>query len=665
MANDGELLRRYAECDDESAFGQLVERHGPMVQAACERLAGPDADDAMQAVFLLLARKAARLAGCQDVGLWLHSACRFVARTALRERSRRTAREKEAAAMQEAGIEPRVSESERREMREHLDSAVAALPERFREVVLLCHLEGASQQEAADRLGLPLGTVASRARRGLERLRRRLARHGAALNAAALAGLLAEGAAKAAAGFNAPALLSSVMAASKVSAAGAAAAAAGASGTALGAKTGAAILAKGAMQAMFWSKVKFAAAAVAAVTVLGSSVPLTVVAVQGAELQKGGAAIEAEPAAPPQADAPEGDPGVAAVKQYGTVMSAEAGAPQPLTPTRGSAGRWGPTILGGEPAPPPPAPVPGGGARVMVFTGEQRSGSGKVTEKEVLRATAAADVIAVVKVSAIEDLQAEKKADPKAAGAGARVGVGFGAGFGGMMGKDKKVSGEVDAVLRGSEGLEKLDFLVKVRERGKQKFAVFAKKTQIDGPAGGTQVFTRSTSVPFTLAAGKKSLVFLKLESEKKDEEGKVTERVYRLLPPMINGAPRKTLASVRAALKTVKEWESDPKLTAEQVRKIDDLIGRLDDDDFQTRENATKELIATGRIVRGKVRAALKHEDAETRTRAGQILEKLKPEWLKPEKGPESSTGPGGATIIQGNNGGRVKIQMKVRAGQ
>ena len=267
MATDGELLRRYAaDPGAEEAFRQVVERHGPMVLAACRRQAGEAAEDAVQAVFLLLARKARSLAGESDVGPWLHRAAGFVAGRARREEERRRSREKEAAAMRQAAgavAGDPGTEAARRELAAHLDVAVGELSESCRQAVVLCYLEGASQAEAARRLGLPLGTVADRCARGLSRLRERLARRGVPLGAAALGSALLDGAARSAADFAAGAVLSSVMAASKTAAGLSAAGAAGSAGAK------ALALAEGAMKAMFWMKVKVAAAVIGAVVVAG------------------------------------------------------------------------------------------------------------------------------------------------------------------------------------------------------------------------------------------------------------------------------------------------------------------------------------------------------------------------------------------------------------
>jgi len=255
MACDGELLERYARTGAEDAFGEVVRRHGPMVLAACRRLAPADAEDAAQAVFLVLARRAARLARHRDVGPWLYRTSTYVARTARRERLRRERREKEAAAMRQMRQKVRVTEAERAEVERKLDAAIASLPERYRRVLVLCYLEGATQGEAARRLGLPMGTVAARAKRGLARLRAKLARSGAMLGAAVLGPLLIESAGVGAAAFGASGLLPALASASRGA----------------GARPAVRIetLARGGMRAMTIAKVKAAALAVAGLVAAG------------------------------------------------------------------------------------------------------------------------------------------------------------------------------------------------------------------------------------------------------------------------------------------------------------------------------------------------------------------------------------------------------------
>jgi RNA polymerase sigma factor (sigma-70 family) len=171
---DGALLRRFADGRDEAAFALLVQRHGPTVFGVCCRILGPgpDAEDAFQATFVILARKATALADRAVVGNWLFGVAR---RTALKARAlaaRRRAKERE---MARSESHPPTHSGE---LREAIDSAVAGLPTKYRAPVVLCELEGRSLREAAAELGWPEGTVAGRLSRGRAMLRARLVRAG-------------------------------------------------------------------------------------------------------------------------------------------------------------------------------------------------------------------------------------------------------------------------------------------------------------------------------------------------------------------------------------------------------------------------------------------------------------------------------------------------------
>src|SRR5262245_58174020 len=168
--NDGDLMAAYA-AGDEEAFAELVRRHGGMVRSVCRRVLGPsgDAEDAAQAVFLALARKAGRLKNHADAGAWLHRAAGLAARMALRTRRRRVRYEHQAASFGTPVAENAAAQTDRKSLREHVDESLDALPESYRRVLVACFLEGRTQQEAAERLGIPLGTVAVYRQRGLEK----------------------------------------------------------------------------------------------------------------------------------------------------------------------------------------------------------------------------------------------------------------------------------------------------------------------------------------------------------------------------------------------------------------------------------------------------------------------------------------------------------------
>jgi len=182
--SDARLVARFVSrdgVDREDAFSALVYRHGPMVQRVCRRmLSDPaDADDAFQAVFLVLARKAGSLRRVEDLKSWLYG---VAVRTSLEARKRRARLQaREGAPLGDAPAA--TARDEPFELRALLDEELNKLPNRLREPLLLCELEGISRQEAARRLGLPEGTLSSRLARGRSLLRDRLTRRGVAVGA--------------------------------------------------------------------------------------------------------------------------------------------------------------------------------------------------------------------------------------------------------------------------------------------------------------------------------------------------------------------------------------------------------------------------------------------------------------------------------------------------
>jgi RNA polymerase sigma factor (sigma-70 family) len=195
-ATDAQLLERFRARREEAAFAALLHRHGPMVLGVARRLLRQeqDAEDVFQATFLLLARKAGSIRKREAVGSWLHGVAHRLAAEARGQGARRQARER-AGAMRQNQTSPAGAWQE---LEEVLDQALARLPEKYREAVVFCCLEGKTQEEAARHLGCPLGTVRSRLARGRELLRKQLAAGGVPLSAAALATFLAAGAAPAA-----------------------------------------------------------------------------------------------------------------------------------------------------------------------------------------------------------------------------------------------------------------------------------------------------------------------------------------------------------------------------------------------------------------------------------------------------------------------------------
>jgi RNA polymerase sigma factor (sigma-70 family) len=190
--SDGQLLDRFALRRGrgeaaEVAFSALVERHGPMVLRVCRSALGDehDAQDAFQATFLILARKAGSIRQKESASSWLQGVARRVASCSRRASSRRRRKEQYAASRADATREP-ISGPEP-DVRPVILEELHRLAESDRLALELCELEGLSHQEAADRLGWPLGTVKTRVRRAKDRLRIRLTRRGLAPASVALA----------------------------------------------------------------------------------------------------------------------------------------------------------------------------------------------------------------------------------------------------------------------------------------------------------------------------------------------------------------------------------------------------------------------------------------------------------------------------------------------
>jgi RNA polymerase sigma factor (sigma-70 family) len=181
-----ELLDRFRTSGDEQAFEALVDRHGPMVLSVCRRVLGPgpDADDAFQATFLVLARKAGQLRSRALVGPWLHRVALRASWRAAAVARRRRRFEGPAGDALDQMVGPDVRPDPDHEL---LHREIDRLPASYRRVVLLCDLSGHSHSEAASLLGWPLGTVKGRHFRARELLRSRLSRLGLAVSAVTLA----------------------------------------------------------------------------------------------------------------------------------------------------------------------------------------------------------------------------------------------------------------------------------------------------------------------------------------------------------------------------------------------------------------------------------------------------------------------------------------------
>ena len=180
---DGQLLDCFLERDErgEQAFGTLVERHGPMVYRVCRQVLGDghEADDAFQAVFLVLARRAGSVRSRDSLGSWLYGVALRVAARARSGFIRRRIREQRTDCQLEL-----IPEEQAQALKASSEDVAAVhqevdrLSEKYRAPIVLCYLEGLTHDQAAARLKWPVGTVRSRLARGRDQLRGRLSRRG-------------------------------------------------------------------------------------------------------------------------------------------------------------------------------------------------------------------------------------------------------------------------------------------------------------------------------------------------------------------------------------------------------------------------------------------------------------------------------------------------------
>jgi RNA polymerase sigma factor (sigma-70 family) len=188
-ASDWELVQRFAEAGDEAAFAAIVDRHGPMLLGLCRRLVSDChlADDILQATFLVLARKAGSIRRRDSLASWLYGVARRVARQARLAEAARSQRERRAANTGTRGSEP---DPGWQELLHVLDEELDRLPPSQRAPLLLCYLQGRTQDEAAKQLGWSLSTLRRRLASGRALLRKRMTRRGATLGAGLFAGVL-------------------------------------------------------------------------------------------------------------------------------------------------------------------------------------------------------------------------------------------------------------------------------------------------------------------------------------------------------------------------------------------------------------------------------------------------------------------------------------------
>jgi RNA polymerase sigma factor (sigma-70 family) len=246
--SDAELLEHFVGRRDEAAFALLVRRHGPMVRQLCLRILQneQDADDAFQATFLVLCRKAASLDRKQSLGGWLHGVAYRVAQKARIDSARRRKHERRTPAPR---VTDALAEISLREAHAILDDELARLPDKFRVPLVLCYLEGLARDQAARELGWSASTFKSRLEQARERLGKRLASRGVGLAGALVASLFYE--ARASAAVPAFCLDSTIEAATSVGVGGV---------TASAVSPKVAALTESVLKAMFMTKLKVTAA---------------------------------------------------------------------------------------------------------------------------------------------------------------------------------------------------------------------------------------------------------------------------------------------------------------------------------------------------------------------------------------------------------------------
>ena len=190
---DGELLECFITEREDAAFAALVRRHGPMVWGVCRRIlpSHHDAEDAFQATFLVLVRKAASVVPREKVANWLYGVAHQTALNTRAAAARRRMRERQMMEMPE----PAAPEQDVwRDLKPVLDQELSRLPGKYRAAIVLCDLEGKTRKEVARQLGVPEGTLSGRLTRGRAMLAKRLVRHGVAVSGGALAAVLSQNA---------------------------------------------------------------------------------------------------------------------------------------------------------------------------------------------------------------------------------------------------------------------------------------------------------------------------------------------------------------------------------------------------------------------------------------------------------------------------------------
>jgi RNA polymerase sigma factor (sigma-70 family) len=280
--SDGQLLDRLVAGRDEAAFTAIVRRHGPMVLGVCQRVAGNlhDAEDAFQATFLVLAKKADTLSRRDLVANWLYGVARRISMKFRGVACRRRLREQ---AIDDIAELPIGAADEWDDLRAVLDEEIGRLPERYRSPVILCELQCQSRREVARQLAIPEGTLSSRLASARRILARRLAGRGISLSLTSLLAVLCEGAAGAV-------VRSSLVRSTVIAAVG---------DVPEGrVPSRVAALAQGAMHSMYFTRLKFAAMVFVALAVSGG-----VAGILAARAETPGTRDKPKPPATPASDA--------------------------------------------------------------------------------------------------------------------------------------------------------------------------------------------------------------------------------------------------------------------------------------------------------------------------------------------------------------------------
>jgi RNA polymerase sigma factor (sigma-70 family) len=261
---DGQLLECFVRRQDEAAMEALVRRYGPMVWGVCRRILRNhhDTEDAFQATFLVLVRKASSIKPREMVANFLYGVAHQTALKARATGAKRWARERPMTPMPEPEATP---QGLRDDLQLLLDQELSRLPDKYRVLVVLCDLEGKTRKEAAKQLGVPEGTVAGRLARARTMLAKRLTRQGSVLSAGALAMLLSENALPASVPLS---VVSSTIQVATLVAAGQTAAARVMSAKALA-------LTEGVLKTMLLNKLRIAAAVLLTASLLAGGVGAT------------------------------------------------------------------------------------------------------------------------------------------------------------------------------------------------------------------------------------------------------------------------------------------------------------------------------------------------------------------------------------------------------